>query len=250
MVGRFNAFLQLHQVCVNWWDVILFRYGITNKIHLSFRNGKKLYVERKGDSINFNYKGRSLVFHFGTRSAFLNQIALGVIREQFVDGQYAGLKPGGRVVVDIGANIGDSALYFALNGAKHVYAYEPFPYSFEMAKRNIEENGLGDRISIFNVGLGKEDIVLPESNSSESSSTIRRGEDRGRCVKLKTLDQIVKYNKIESAVLKMDCEGAEHEAINEAKRETLRKFDRILMEYHGGYDFSVDAEESGRHDCN
>ena len=41
---------------------------------------------------------------------------------------------------DVGANIGDSSIYFALKGAKKVIALEPLPANYEMAVKNIELN--------------------------------------------------------------------------------------------------------------
>jgi len=35
-------------------------------------------------------------------------------------------------------NIGDSAIYFALNGAKRIIGLEPYPYAFSYAEKNIK----------------------------------------------------------------------------------------------------------------
>ncbi|WOE50948.1 FkbM family methyltransferase [Sulfuracidifex metallicus] len=51
-------------------------------------------------------------------------------------------------VVDIGANIGDSAIYFALKGASHVYAFEPLPSVYKVALENIKLNSLDDKITL------------------------------------------------------------------------------------------------------
>ena len=55
----------------------------------------------------------------------------------FARREYSFLEVSDQNVIDIGANIGDSAIYFAAMGAKHVYALEPFPSSFEYAKKNV-----------------------------------------------------------------------------------------------------------------
>jgi predicted RNA methylase len=41
----------------------------------------------------------------------------------------------GKIVIDIGVNIADSSIYFALKGADKVIAIEPFPRNYEMAKK-------------------------------------------------------------------------------------------------------------------
>jgi len=57
-----------------------------------------------------------------------------------------------KVIVDVGAFVGDTALYYANFGAI-VYAYEPHPVNFYWLKKNIELNPqLKDRIKIFNEG--------------------------------------------------------------------------------------------------
>ena len=40
---------------------------------------------------------------------------------------------------------------------------------------------------------------------------------------------------IKEAVLKMDCEGCEYNLLNE-DRDTIRRFKRIQIEYHYGYE--------------
>jgi len=47
------------------------------------------------------------------------------ILEVFDYGEYEPLSVEGRVVVDVGAFVGDSAIYFALKGARRVIAIEP-----------------------------------------------------------------------------------------------------------------------------
>ena len=51
----------------------------------------------------------------------------------------------GRVVVDVGAYVGDSSIYFALRGAKKVYAIEPDRDAYSELLVNIELNNVGDR---------------------------------------------------------------------------------------------------------
>jgi predicted RNA methylase len=52
-----------------------------------------------------------------------NSDAVGV----FLNGIYEYLPVAGKTVIDIGANIADSSIYFAVRGAKKVIALEPFP---------------------------------------------------------------------------------------------------------------------------
>ena len=67
----------------------------------------------------------------------------------FVKNDYGKLKVSEKWVVDIGSNIGDSAIYFVTNGAKKVLGIEPFPKSYELATKNVKENNLQDKIEII-----------------------------------------------------------------------------------------------------
>jgi ribosomal protein L11 methylase PrmA len=53
----------------------------------------------------------------------------------FLKQEYQFLPVKDRTVIDIGANVGDSSIYFALRGADKVIALEPLPTSYKMAKK-------------------------------------------------------------------------------------------------------------------
>ena len=59
-----------------------------------------------------------------------------------------------KVVFDIGANVGNTTICFTLRGAKKVIAFEPFPKIFEQAKKNVEENGLQNKIDLVRASCG------------------------------------------------------------------------------------------------
>ena len=68
--------------------------------------------------IGFTDKKRELIFHGGMNNGDLANI--------FVKNDYDFLKVEDKIIVDIGANIGDTAIYFAVKGAKKVIGLEPF----------------------------------------------------------------------------------------------------------------------------
>jgi transcription elongation factor Elf1 len=61
---------------------------------------------------------------------FYNGISNGDLFNIFYEKDYDFLPVKNRVVIDIGANIADSSIYFATTGAKKVIALEPFPEWF------------------------------------------------------------------------------------------------------------------------
>jgi FkbM family methyltransferase len=257
------------KLIANWQDVILFRLGIKRSFTMKLRNGKGIYINsmeaynnfwQSGDALKFlndefkssielkghrvdidegkhllkiNIFGKDLYFYFDDERQKSNTIAL--LIENFIDEQFKELDVRGHDVVDIGASVGDTAIYFALRGAKRVYAYEPYPYSYKIAEKNIAINSLNSKISLFNKGCGKKGIITIKSSTKNSPGTDLKEERSGDKIEILTLADIVKENYLSSALLKVDCEGCEYPLILDAEDETLRHFKQIILEYHYGY---------------
>jgi len=158
-----------------------------------------------------------------------------VLNENFIELEYDKLKVIDRVVVDIGANICDTSIYFALRGAKHVYAFEPYPYSYNIAKRNIRLNHLEDKITLLNEGCGKSGFVTIKEDYENTGGTDLKNFKEGKKIRIESLDEIVKRFKLKHAALKVDCEGCEYDLILNASDKALKAFDQIIIEYHYGY---------------
>jgi hypothetical protein len=73
----------------------------------------------------------------------------GEVPSIFLNDSYSFLPVKGKTVIDIGANICDSSIYFALCGARKVIAVEPLPRNFEIGKKNIELNNLVKQITLL-----------------------------------------------------------------------------------------------------
>ena len=148
-------------------------------------------------------------------------------------------------VPDVGAFIGDSAVLFAIMGARRLVAVEPLPLAYKMARRNVEANGLSDVVELVNCAVAKEDgrvLMLP---SGELYGGIFRttADVRGDVpVPTCALDTLIeKYGPFD--VLKMDCEGCEHESIPYRRIGSLEV---VFLEYHDGYkDIARKLREEG-----
>lgn len=140
-------------------------------------------------------------------------------------------------VLDIGANIGDSSIYFIVNRASQVIAVEPYPVNFLKLVENIKNNGLENKIIAVNGVLGSKqgDIKIDINREVSSGSDIVESVGGYNIRELTLQDLILLYN-LNDAYLKMDCEGCEYKSIMTASRETLRAFSRMQIEYHYGYD--------------
>ena len=149
--------------------------------------------------------------------------------------EYSFLNTQDKSVLDIGAFVGDSAILFALRGARRVVAVEPSPWAYKVAKKNVEANRLGNVITLVNCAVGREDgkvLMLPsgEIGTGFRATDSYRGDTP---VPTCTLDSLIeKYGPFD--VLKMDCEGCEHESIPYSRR--IGEIREILVEYHEGYE--------------
>ena len=158
------------------------------------------------------------------------------IVETFVGGEYevpealSGLK--GRDVIDVGANVGDTALYFVLNGARKVIALEPLPNVARCAEENLKLNGITDEVKVINAALSNEPMSVPCDYNVLLSRYFSTLKGSGPCkVPGVTLGYLL--NMVEDPyLLKMDCEGCEVEVILGPERERLRAFEHIMFEAH------------------
>ena len=188
-------------------------------------------------NLSFEYKNIPVKFSIPSYAAFL---------ESFIMEDYSWLLPvEGQTVVDIGANIGDTPLYFALNGARKVLALEPFPYAYSTAKKNIMISGYDHSIDLMNCGFGKDGFIELSESVSDTGSELKKleGGPRIPLISLKTLIEKYSLGYVKELLLKMDCEGCEYNILEE-DCSVLRNFKKIQMEYHYGPDKLVEKLNS------
>jgi FkbM family methyltransferase len=144
------------------------------------------------------------------------------------------------VIIDCGANIGFSIIYFKwLYPKSTIYGFEPDKKTFELLKRNIFKNGLKN-VHLINSAVsdksGKIDFFFDQERPGHLSMSTRYG----RMPKNKTsvesisLSSFIKKNDIKNIdFIKMDIEGSEKEVMKDLDKNKM--FDRIkklLIEYH------------------
>jgi len=59
----------------------------------------------------------------------------------------------GQVVLDLGCGVGPISISAALMGAERVYAVDIMPEACELARRNVERNGVADRVTVLEGNL-------------------------------------------------------------------------------------------------
>jgi precorrin-6B methylase 2 len=214
----------------NWYAVIPF-VAFRQKVTFKLKNGKQMTVSSYPDYYNLihhninehiegmkygkdwvmaNYKGKQVYLYYedtGTK----NKAQL-LLQQNFIGENNKSFKVRGKTIVDIGSAIADTPILFALNGARHVFGFEPEKQLHRLAKRNIKANKLEKQITLIN---------------SPATS-------------------IGALDKYKADILKIDCEGCEYNLIMNASKESLGKYSEIFLEYHYGYkDLVVKLKESG-----
>jgi FkbM family methyltransferase len=141
------------------------------------------------------------------------------IHQVFDCGEYEPSNVKDRVVVDIGAYVGDSAIYFALKGARRVVAVEPHPDAFAEMLENIKLNNLEGVIIPVNAGLASKPGKIYIENVDAVTAV--------------TLSELISRFGVDpnDAVIKMDCEGCEFDVILN-DYEHVRLFRELVFEYH------------------
>ncbi|MFZ8788087.1 MAG: FkbM family methyltransferase [Acidilobaceae archaeon] len=149
--------------------------------------------------------------------------------------EYGSLKVNGKLVIDIGAFVGDSAIYFALRGARKVIAVEPHPEAYNEMLENIRLNNLNNVIIPVNAGLASKPGKLCIENVSVEDTIVRYYKP-GECnntVPAITLGELISNYSIDddNILLKMDCEGCEHDIILN-DYEHIKQIKELVFEYH------------------
>ncbi|BFI76530.1 FkbM family methyltransferase [Sulfurisphaera ohwakuensis] len=229
----------------NFANVIKSRIINVFPIEVKLRDGRSVILRNKlmayyytvysAKVANFNMDEMFIEFDYNGNHIKLYGWRYGGDIAVFALDEYKFLSVKDRIVIDIGASIGDSPIYFALKGAKKVIAFEPFPKIYYLARKNVEENGLSDKIILVNAGCGYDGEVKVRDDIEANSSTSLMDYGLGVKIPVYSLDTIVRMYNIDNAVLKVDCEGCEYDLFNLATDKTLLKFDQIQIEYHHGY---------------
>ena len=139
-----------------------------------------------------------------------------------------------KILIDIGANIGDTALYFA-NKGYDVYAFEPLPQICEIAYKNIDLNpNLKERIKFFNKAVSYKNGTITISYDEKNSAITGEFNESDKKVEVEaiTINDIINTFQIKPDVLKIDCEGCE---VGIIKNSDLSMFSEIIMEYHTNF---------------
>jgi FkbM family methyltransferase len=171
----------------------------------------------------------------GRRVEYLNRThALFLVHEVFVGAAYAFRAATPRpVVLDCGANVGMSVLFFKLQHPDaRVVAFEPEPAAFARLRRMVEENGLAG-VELHEAAVGGEEGTIDfygEAGSITASADPAWGGSEARRVAAVRLSRFV-TGPVD--FLKLDVEGAEYAVVDDlARTGALAQVRQAVIEWH------------------
>lgn len=134
----------------------------------------------------------------------------------------------GKCVVDIGANIGNHTLYFFQEcGISEAICFEPLKNTFEILKKNIDINGLKNKVTLYNVAVGNdcETASIHFFDKTNIGATILTKDAHG-CIPIISIDSLQIQQDV--SLIKIDVEGFETFVI-QGCIETIRKYKPYIM---------------------
>ena len=153
-----------------------------------------------------------------------------------------GLVENATTIIDVGTNIGETLLNFAqINSTGQNIGFEPVPFLFEQASRNIAENRF-DNIILENCALSDSDSTLYFNIGNEfNSGGIFLSEEQEQkddlyAVKAILLDDYVRQNELRNiSLIKIDVEGFEMKVLQGAVETVSRHRPRMFVEVNDSF---------------
>lgn len=179
-----------------------------------------------GITRGYNHKGNTI--YYSNPSEFLY-----TFKELFIHELYKVALPPESYIIDCGANIGLSILYFKeLCPTAEILAFEPDEKNFELLIKNIHSFKL-HRVTAKKEAVWIADTDISFSNDGTMSSKIETSAEK----KMHTVKASRLMNYLDRKVdfLKMDIEGAEYAVLKDIL-PGLPKVKALFLEYHGMFD--------------
>lgn len=133
-------------------------------------------------------------------------------------------------ILDLGANIGLSVLYFKqLYPAAEITAYEADPSIFHYLEQNVHGNGYSD-VRLVNKAVWDRNTTIRFKSEGADGGRVKFNDDSD-LISVEAVDVREILDAGEYDLLKMDIEGAE-EHVLPACKDHLNRFRHVFIEYH------------------
>jgi FkbM family methyltransferase len=145
---------------------------------------------------------------------------------------YKTLELKGKIVLDVGGYIGDSAVFFHHLGAEKIIIYEPVKEHIPLIMKNIELNHINAEVKNLGVGKSKGVLEVPFLKLDHRFGLV--GANTETWEKKSIILEDIKNVILESHadIAKFNCEGCE-EAILYLDYDIIRTIPLWLLEMHG-----------------
>jgi FkbM family methyltransferase len=177
--------------------------------------------------------GLSLRFRSATSTDY------GVAWDIFLRGCYVCPEPLARVrrVVDLGANVGYSCLFWCHRYPEaRIIAFEPHPSHLTAISRHLSVNGFRDRVQVVEAAADVENGITYLRDGGSSSAVSEDPADF-------TVRKLDVFEALEGDIdiLKIDIEGGEYKLLGDPRFERV-KARTIVLEWHQRSDFREDRQ--------
>ena len=184
-------------------------------------------------TVTATIEGRAFTFHLNAPDCPVQgRHRVGKFYERADLDQLARHMPKGAHVIDVGANVGNHALYFAtLMGAARVTCIEPNPQAIEALRANVAANGLGDVIVLDALGVGLSDVAeggfkIKRQGGHLGAARLKKGGD----IEVHRGDALFAGDRVD--LIKIDVEGME--------MQVLRGFEAVIADQRPALFVEVD----------
>lgn len=139
------------------------------------------------------------------------------------------------VIVDAGANIGLSSVFFANKFPEaQIFALEPEHENFKLLEKNVAPYS---KIIPLNTALWNEEgsLIVQDIGLGESGFVTQRDSNKGKVVNAVTIDSLMQKYQLDAVdILKIDVEGSEYEIFNDSKK-WIDKIKCSIVETHDSF---------------
>jgi len=191
------------------------------------------------DAKTYDVFGTPLTLH-DVRGHAMRDVVVGELLQDVYGIEHIAFAPGD-VVIDVGGNLGVVSIYIA---RKHpgvrVILYEPVPDSHRLCLRNIEANGVADRVTAVAkavtsdgrpLTLAARRDFLGGASANYDGARVGGADHVQYAAESITLDRLFAEHAITRCkLLKIDCEGSEHEILRAAT--VLDRVEYLSGEFH------------------